>query len=384
MARQASVGGDVAATEAQAHWPQWLTALALLGPGVAGDALAERAPVQAQVASTLLVYEDAQPGQPRMHVVAPVVSVQLPLGAQWSMDGSAVADSISGASPAYHDQRIEPVDDFRRAYTFSATHYGDAGTQTLGVSDSEESDYQSRGLHGSASWSTPGRNTTYTLGAAISQDRVHDASSGRLWGHKWVRDWRLGVTQVWSPVDVLQLTLGLSSTHGYQSDPYKLDDQRPTRRHAQSLHAAWNHRDLTHQITWRQSARLYRDDWGVVSLTLDAEQVFELTPSAQFTLGWRYYSQTAADFYVPASGVSSPFLPAPPAGALWHSWDQRLSAFGSLGLRLKWTLRLDEDVDLSAKVEVFEQRGSWALRRGSAGLLPLQGRSLQLGMTRRF
>ena len=47
----------------------------------------------------------------------------------------------------------------------------------------------------------------------------------------------------------------------------------------------------------RSLARFYKDDWGLNACTADLETTFKLTPFFSITPFYRYYSQTAIDFF---------------------------------------------------------------------------------------
>lgn len=82
-------------------WTGVLSAALLLG-GAALPAAAEEPPAQAEIAAKFLHYRDRQPGLDRITVNAPSVYLMLPFASRWSVEGSVVTDSVSGASPRYH------------------------------------------------------------------------------------------------------------------------------------------------------------------------------------------------------------------------------------------------------------------------------------------
>ncbi len=66
-------------------------------------AFAEAAPERGIVAFKYLNYEDSQPGVDRIGVNAYTVSAMAPIAGKWSINTSYTYDSVSGASPEYHD-----------------------------------------------------------------------------------------------------------------------------------------------------------------------------------------------------------------------------------------------------------------------------------------
>ena len=57
----------------------------------------------------------------RIRVKASATNLMVPLNAEWSVAGTLITDSISGASPAYHTQALSGMKDFRRAVDTSLT-----------------------------------------------------------------------------------------------------------------------------------------------------------------------------------------------------------------------------------------------------------------------
>jgi hypothetical protein len=131
--------------------------------------------------------------------------------------------------------------------------------------------------------------------------------------------------------------------------------------------------------------RYYTDSWGIRSHTLDAEWVQQIGNGWSAAPAVRYYSQTAAKFYVEVDPSILPFPPSPPANAKYFSEDQRMSAFGSLTLGMKLTKQLNLDTKVDVKLEQYGQKGIWILSgNGSKGLAPFYARNLQVGITRSF
>jgi hypothetical protein len=133
-----------------------LLSAAMALPCVVGVAHAESAPEKGTLSFKYLDYKerqqligDAAKGDAgpysksgasafddRIRVKATASSVMLPLNAEWSMAGTLITDSISGASPAYHTEALTAMKDFRRAVDTSLTHYLSNGTVTVGLSHS--------------------------------------------------------------------------------------------------------------------------------------------------------------------------------------------------------------------------------------------------------
>jgi hypothetical protein len=64
--------------------------------------------------------------------------------------------------------------------------------------------------------------------------------------------------------------------------------------------------------------------------------------------------------------------------------DTRLSAFGAVTLGLKLSHQLSRDTSIDFKIEQYEQRGRWAMGKGSVNLRPFSARSVSWGLTHWF
>jgi hypothetical protein len=364
------------------------TASRLLGAALAlsapASALAEAAPDAATIAFKFLHYQDSQPGKERIRVTAPAIELMTPFAGNWSLTATHVIDTISGASPRFHTQAFAKLEDKRHGTDIGLARYSDNMTLNLGMTYSEEHDYVSRGVSAGAAFESEDKNTTWNVGANYLHDTI-DPTIGL------VRDERKrtlelagGVTQVLTQRDIVQLMLGYSNGRGYFSDPYKVFDKRPRQRDHETALLRWNHHLAATAGTSRLSYRFFRDTFGIRSHTLAAEYAQPLAHGWTLVPSLRLYTQTAADFYVEHDINSDPFPTNPPAGALYSTEEQRLSAYGALTYGLKVAKQFGHwTVDL--KWEDYRQRGAWTLfGSGSKNLAPFDARMVQAGLSYQF
>lgn len=361
-------------------------AAALLLPGLA---LAETQPEQGQVALKVLSYRDWQPGLDRIKVTAPSLSVLAPVGSAWSVEGSLVSDSVSGASPRFHTaiSGASKLDEERHAGDIKLTHYGERDAWSLGAAYSTEHDYTSRTLSADYRLASEDNNRTWNFGVSFTDDSIGSSNDPTLDKGRRTWQWAVGVTQAVSPVDLVQAGLGVSVGNGFYSDPYKFPDQRPDHREQYTATLRWNHHFQGLGTTLRTGARYYADSYGVRATTLDAAWVQPVSDKLRLTPMLRYSTQRAARFYfdpVYSSTLGAPFPPGWQQGQL-GSADQRLAGFGALtgGLRLDWAFAPGWSADLSW--QRYEQRASWRVGgSGSPGLAPFKAQWWQLGLSRSF
>lgn len=345
---------------------------------------AESAPERGQISYKYMDYKESQPDQDRVRVRAPSVMLLVPIAGEWSVSGSYVLDTVSGASPAYHSEQITQLQDKRRAGDINVTRYFAHGTLGVGTSYSKESDYTSRSLSLQGSLSNENKNTTLNFGVGITDDSIHPDFGG-IREDKNITDFMLGLTQVITRNDIAQLNLGYSHGRGYFTDPYKFFDQRPDERNHTTILTRWNHHFDRTDGTSHLNYRYYRDNWEITAHTLSAEYIQPLSRGWSITPSVRYHTQSAADFYLKADPALTPGPTIPAASFRHFSEDQRLSAFGAMTLGLKVSKHITPEWVADVKYEHYEQQEKWSLSGdGDSLIAPFQARNFQFGLTRFF
>lgn len=372
-----------------------LAALASLAPLAAA---AEGAPEKTTIAVKYGSYQDSQPGWERIQVTAPMLYIQAPIAGDWSIEASAVVDSVSGASPRWHTQNTQMsgasrMSDERTASDVKITRYFARSAWTVGVASSNEHDYQSSAIGLDARWSTDDNNRTWTAGYGLTTDRIDNSYSGGsvLDQQKRTQEFMVGVTQVLTPGDIVQFNLTRSDGQGYYNDPYKTLDQRPDQRSSWIGLARWNHYVEPMDAALRTSYRHYSDTFGVQSHTFGVEWA-QPVGRWTFTPAVRYYSQSAASFYLdPILNDQGEYdqiavlLRAFANGQNNQSTDQRLAAFGALTWSLKAAYAFTENTVADVKYESYRQTAALHLGgAGSPGLDPFNATFWQVGLTHRF
>ena len=363
---------------------------AAIGLAAFPQVAAEVVPERGSISFRDLEYVDRQPDLERIRISAPAVLITAPVAGAWLIDGSYVSDAVSGASPAYHTvaRSAAKVTDRREAVSAGLTRYWPWGTLKVGAAYSTESDYVSRALSAQGSVSSDSKNITFNFGVGATHDLINPVNKRTSDETKATYEATAGVTQVLTPVDVVQLSLSFAQGRGYFSDPYKLLDERPRQRDQRVVLARWNHYFDSIEGTFRASYRYYTDTWDVKAHTLTLEYVQSFASGWTLTPQLRFYSQSAARFYRDVNPASPNRVTVPPdyePGVTELSFDQRLSAFGARTFGLKVGKQINADWQVDVKFEHYEQRGGWRLgSSGSAGLAPFSARTVQAGFTRQF
>jgi hypothetical protein len=371
-----------------------LAALALPGVWV-GPAQAENAPEKGLAGFKYLRYQDAQAGTTRITVDSPAGYVLVPFASKWSLEGSLLADSLSGATPREHTVLSgATMSDLRKAGDAKLTYYGRRSSYSLGTSFSNENDYTSRAFSANASFSTENNNTTFSLGYGFSSDTIVpvELTDGvQLNEKKTTNEFLVALTQVTSPRDLFQFNLTVSDGEGFFSDPYKFAiigtdvfrDNRPRERTQTAFLARWNHHFADLKATVRPSYRYYVDTFGVQANTWQLEWAQRFGGNLTVTPLVRYYTQRAAEFYSDPD-PNDPNLSLPPTQE-FYSVDQRLAAFGAITLGIKADMRLGSGWSFDLKAEGYDQRGDYRIGGdGSPRLEPMRATFFQFGVNRKF
>lgn len=244
---------------------------------------------------------------------------------------------------------------------------------------STEYDYDSAGIAATLTRDLNKRNTTIALGGAFTYDAVSPEggtplpfASMRAPGehplrqdrsdNKTVADLLVGVTQVLDRSTLARVNYTLSHASGYHTDPFKLltvvDDagspadyvfeNRPDRRTRHSVYGILK-RHLARDVV-EASYRYMRDDWGIRSHTVEARYRWEFGDGKYLQPQYRFYHQTAADFF-------TPFLVEGEETPDHASADYRLDELDAHTLALKYGVVIDEAHEINVRIGYYLQKG---------------------------
>jgi hypothetical protein len=111
-------------------------------------------------------------------------------------------------------------------------------------------------------------------------------------------------TEVLSPASVLRVGVEVDHVEGLQHNPYRrvyaggtsVPENQPTNRLRRDAFVKFN-QYLANRSSLKFSYRFYNDDWGVMSHETGAQLSQYLTSGLNVQYRYRWYTQTAADFY---------------------------------------------------------------------------------------
>lgn len=343
--------------------------------------LAATPPDATQVSFKYLDYLDYSIEGRRMRVREPLLYVHAPLGDDFSLEGSAIIDTMSGASPEFHNALTgasgKGVRDERHAFDLKLHRYFHRTAVAVGVATSSEFDYVSQAVNAEVQQATEDQNTIVTFGWARTLDDVGSVWDDELREHKRSSEYLAGITQVISPLAVVQSNISYKVSRGFHDDPYKAADNRPDGRHQFIWLTRYNQYFPTQDLTLNLEYRYFQDNWDIRAHTLGAAVTLPVASTWRLKPSLRYYSQDAAFFY-------NDTFPPRRFGRL-YSADYRLGAFGAVTAGIKLSHDLDRDTIADISLERYEQKSAWKLNGGgSTTLESVYARAITVGLTHFF
>ncbi len=226
--------------------------------------------------------------------------------------------------------------------------------------------------------STMAAATNNDGGEREGEDGEEGGGSGPGMG-KNVFDAVLGVTQVLNRKTIVRVDYSFDHTSGYLNDPYKLlsvvqgpsgsapgepvaylYESRPGDRTKQAIYAEMRRYIGGHTID--ASYRYFWDDWGIRSQTIDLHYRMPVTAGHAIEPHFRWYRQTAADFY-------RTFLVDGSSLPTHASADYRLAPFHAITVGLQYFFPIQQGMYLSLGAEYYRQAGDISPPPSSYGVL---------------
>lgn len=220
-------------------------------------------------------------------------------------------------------------------------------TFSAGYRYSTENDYESHTGSGSISYDMADNNTTLAANGYFGSDTVGRAGDPGFARALTSYGGRVSLTQVVDPKTLVQGAYEFGALNGYQASPYRfvgfggdgygcrgavlcLPELLPQQRARHAFVIDGRHA-LSDSTSVGAGYRLYLDDWGLSSHTLQAVLAWLPDAESKLSLTGRLYLQSAADFYQQTYALG-----AEQNNAL-HTRDRELSALSSYKLGADYT-----------------------------------------------
>lgn len=240
--------------------------------------------------------------------------------------------------------------------------------------------------------------TNYNPTHATSQlQRSGALNANTLQGNREDVGTIFGLTQVLNKHAIMKANLGYTYSNGYMANPYKtvttvfvdptqklsavgtlngtvlaLLEKRPDERNQWTAGLGYIHSFDALNAALHLDYQFFHDDWGITAHTFEAKWAQSLPDDWMITPRIRYYSQDAADFYLPYMVTRQ----ATPGGKFFvpldtdklpenYTSDQRLSAFGALSGGVIINKQFAKGLSVEVGAEYYTHGGSLML--GGAG-----------------
>ncbi|MDD9970907.1 MAG: DUF3570 domain-containing protein [Myxococcales bacterium] len=283
-------------------------------------------------------------------VIAPRLRVNYPIVEGTTVDAVYAVDIWTSASIDIRTSATKvPVTEQRDEFDLSVAHTIGDGVLSAAYRNSSEPDYQSHGVSLSLSQDFASRNTTLAVGLSVGRDTV-----GRVDWDQWKRGLttiggRVALTQVVDVDTLVMLMYEPQYVDGYQASAYRRvaiggnlgncwgppqpsaanpdepaapldpaiaaairaplcpEEANPEQRLRHAI-AGRGRRALGEHLSVGAAYRLYLDDWGILSHTIEADLVYSFVEGTYVAVGYRFYTQGSADHYKPIYWQPEPFM----------------------------------------------------------------------------
>lgn len=304
-------------------------------------------------------------------------------------------DAISGSTPigvlpGGTQPFLTDLEDVRSGVLAALSQQVGDHRVELEVSHSSESDYLSQGFSVSDKWELNQKNTTISSGINFLNDTI--TVIGTEDQNKRSYDFFLGLSQVLDRKTLISANLTLGYAEGYLNDQYKViqrdefivipgvapipitniyRENRPSNRLRGVLQLQGTRFVDSVDAVVDVTGRLTQDDFGVHSQSLQIEWRQGLFDKLEITPFFRYYRQSAADFFHNSLNEVSLGTPRqyPDGSGPNYSSDYRLSSMETMSLGIKARWRMTEHLALSLAYEHYDMNGAGS-RQAPAAAYP--------------
>jgi hypothetical protein len=306
-------------------------------------------------------------------VIQPMLDAMFEAGSHGIVTGHFLVDAITSASPGSGAVGTPFTE---KRYEGALGYVHDYGQYRLGADGkySTESDYRSIYVGARGEMDLAQKNATLGLGAGVSFDRVaNTGAQGPMGGPMLVcnsdnpngpmaNDCPLRTVSVFASASQLlskdalvALTYDVSQSHGFQANAYRTviaDDGMTAERHPddrlrQAIAASARYWLAESETAFIGGFRFYTDDWGIRAYTPELRIVQQVGRDIDAAIRYRYYTQTAADFFQRRYSTIDPTVNK------YVSDDPKMSAFDGHTLETK----------LAFLGQAFGMGGRWSAAR---------------------
>ena len=295
----------------------------------------------------------------------------------WTLGLRLAVDSLSGATPIGthsqgdpNDWQFAEIQDDRYVAVVTLEKEIDDHTLTFEYARSEESDYLSNAL--ALKWKTElnEKNTTLSAGIAAAFDTVRAVEFLSQDENKDTLDMTFGVSQLLSTKTILDFTVGYGHSTGYLADPYRgisqdfgfftaqTGENRPGSQNRWVAKIAARHYLPDQEAALSGSYRFFANSESLIGHTFELKWIQQITEKVSVTPYFRYYQQTANNYYRPTlTGATFIGQDAVQGEGPFFSSDYRLSAFDATTYGIRMSYEATESLSLDLQLERYDTSG---------------------------
>jgi hypothetical protein len=326
-------------------------------------------------------YEDYREAGGRIDVQEQAGSVTQDLTPEMSLKLTGTLDAVTGATPTGQPAPagssqvpLTELTEQRKEWSGDLTRDFANFSVDAGFADSRESDYVSQGWSVNTLTEFNEKNTTLLLGAAGTSDRV-EVFFEPAYLAKHTADGIIGLTQLLDPLTSLSFDVSWGRATGYLGEQHKLvektivflpgvslpesfGENRPDEKDQGSAVLAVNRAFPSVAGALEASYRYYRDTFGVAGNTVELAWFQHLGAKVILQPSFRFYDQTAADFYIYNLDLT-PIVPTriPTGQGPYYSSDYRISAMDNFSLGAKAIWNVTDRLEFDVAFERYQMRG---------------------------
>jgi hypothetical protein len=244
-----------------------------------------------------------------IEITGPSLLIRKKLTNDISAFANYYVDSISSASIDVLSY-ASPYDEERTEVSVGGDYLLDETILSAGYTNSDENDFQAQTVWFGVSQDIFGGLTTVNLGYARGWDTVEQVTDPDFSEDVDRRRYRVGVGQVLTKNLIMNLDFETITDEGFLNNPYRqvrfLDASAPAgflwqpevypNTRTSTAFSVGARYFMQEGSAVYGNARIFSDTWGVDAWNTQVGYVYSL-PAWLFDLSFRYYSQTAADFY---------------------------------------------------------------------------------------
>lgn len=286
-----------------------------------------------------------------MEIDGPSVLVRKSIGQTVSVSAHHLVDAVSGASiDVEMISGASKIDETRTEQGVSLDYLHNKTMLTLSHQVSDENDFNAKATSFNISQDFFGDLTTLSFGYTKGRDTIGMSTSPEFEREAKRQNYRLAVTQVLTKHLIVNFSHESITDEGFLRNPYrqsrffKADDPKafslepenyPNTRTSRS-YAIRGKYYLPYRAAVRAEYRTFSDSWGINAYNFDIGYTHPFDEKWTLDLHYRFYSQSAADFYQDIFTRSEEFK--------FRARDKELSTFENktIGLGLSYEYRIPE------------------------------------------